>query len=454
MELDLRQLLRIARRRGWIVIVAVVVFAVAGYAYASQQPELYSARAQILMLSMPDTGSRYTGLLASQNLKPSYMLIVKSEPVMQAVIDDLQLPYSVPALQGKITVSDIPETQFLNVNVTDANPEVAANIATSTVQEFVDYIAGQGNEGLGVPAEVANTARVPGAPFEPRPTYTAQIGAIVGLLIGLVIVALLEYFYNAVTPEEDIQEMAGAPLLATVTQMPGLKAGSEQVYMMTHPNSSAAEAVRLLRTNFRFAAASSPIDKLVVSSPGPGEGKSTVAANLGVVMAQGGFTTAIVDADLRKPTQHRIFGVPGDQGVTSMLTDPDTPWQDHAHKVALPGLYLMASGAIPPNPFDLVSSDRFRDRIEEISRDVDLVIIDSPPILSASDSLAMAANADGLLLVAQAHKTRSDVLRHSAQSVHQGKVRLVGVVLNRLKGQRGASYYGEYYAAKTQTTGD
>lgn len=206
----------------------MLICAVAGYAYASQQPEMYSARAQIIMMSMPDTGSRYTGLLASQNLKPSYMLIVKSEPVMQAVIDDLDLPYSVPALQGKVTVSDVPDTQFLNVNVTDRNPQVAANIATSTVQEFVAYIAGQGNEGLGVPADVANTARVPGAPFEPRPVYTAQIGAIVGLLLGLVIVALLEYFYNAVTPEEDVQELAGAPLLATVTQMQGIKPGGGQ----------------------------------------------------------------------------------------------------------------------------------------------------------------------------------------------------------------------------------
>jgi capsular exopolysaccharide synthesis family protein len=448
-ELDLRQLLRIARRRGWIVIVAMVIFAAVGYVYASRQPEMYSARAQIIMMSMPDTGSRYTGLLASQNLKPSYMLIVKSEPVMQAVIDELGLDYSVPALQGKITVGDVPNTQFLNVNVTDRNPEVAARIATATVQEFVNYISNQGDEGLGVPAQVANTARVPGVPFEPRPRYTAQIAAIVGLLVGIVIVALLEYFYNAITPEEDIQEMTSAPLLATVTQLQGIKPGGGQVFMLTQPNSSAAEAMRLLRTNLQFASASREIGKIVISSPGPGEGKSTTAANLAVVVAQGGLTTAIIDADLRKPTLHRIFGVPGDEGVTSMLTNPDTPWTDHAKKVALPGLYLIPSGSIPPNPFDLVSSDRFRDRIEEISRDVDLVIIDSPPILSASDSLAIAAHADGLLLVAQSHKTRTDMLRHAAHSAHQGDVRLVGIVLNRLKGQRGASYYGEYYAAKT-----
>jgi capsular exopolysaccharide synthesis family protein len=406
------------------------------------------------MLSMPDTGSRYTGLLASQNLKPSYMLIVESEPVMQAVIDDLGLQMSVPALQGKVSVSDVRETQFLNVHVTDRNPEQAARIATSVVENFVDYIAGQGNEGLGVPAEVANTARVPGAPFEPRPTYTAQVGAVVGLLFGLMFVALLEYFYNAVSPEDDVQDITGAPLLATVTQMSGLKPGSGQVYTMTQPSSSAAEAMRLLRTNIGFASASSEIDRLVVSSPGPGEGKSTIVANLGVVMAQGGRSTAIIDADLRKPTLHRIFGVPGDQGVTTLLTNPEVPWQEHAAKVALPGLFLIPSGPVPPNPADLVSSERFRQLIANVLQDVDLVIIDSPPILSASDSLAIAAHADGLLLIAQSGRTRSDTLRHAARSINQGGVRLVGVVLNRIKGQRGASYYGEYYASKATTAAD
>ena len=427
----------------------MVIGAIVGYTYASQQTELYSARAQIIMMSMPDTGSRYTGLLASQNLKPSYMLIVKSEPVMQAVIDDLDLPYSVPGLQGKITVSDVPSTQFLNVNVTDTDPEIAASIATSTVQEFVDYIASQGNEGLGVPAEVANTARVPGAPFEPRPMYTAQIGAIVGILLGLLAVALLEYFRNAVTPEHDLEELVDTPVLATVSQMPNIQDGSAQVYTLAQPNSGGSEAIRLLRTNIGFASASGEIRKLVVTSPGPGEGKSTLVANLGVVMAQNGQTTVIIDADLRKPTLHRIFGVPGDSGLTSALTSPDDHWRTHAVRVALPGLYLIPAGPIPPNPAELVGSPRFKHLLDELTDEVDIVIIDSPPVLSATDSLAMGDFSDAILLVAQAHKTRVEAIQHSVKAIRRGNIRLIGVVLNRLKGQRGAYYYGDYYATRS-----
>jgi capsular exopolysaccharide synthesis family protein len=336
------------------------------------------------------------------------------------------------------------------VFVTSGDPEAAARIATSVVQQFVAYIQAQGNEGLGVPAEVANTARVPGGPFEPRPEYTAQVGAIVGLLVGIMIVALLEYFYNAVTPEMDIQELVGAPVLATVTQMSNLRPGGSQVYTLAQPQSSAAEAMRLLRTNIEFASASGEIDKLVITSPRPGEGKSTIAANLGVVMAQAGITTVIIDADLRKPTMHRIFGVPSDRGLTTLLTHPEDPWADHAVKVALPGLILIPSGPLPPNPSDLVSSERFRQLAQRISDDVDLVLIDSPPILSASDALAMAAHTDGLMFVCQSHKTRLDTLIHAAKAANQGGIRVVGVVMNRLKGQKGATYYGDYYAAKSE----
>jgi capsular exopolysaccharide synthesis family protein len=220
---------------------------------------------------------------------------------------------------------------------------------------------------------------------------------------------------------------------------------------MSQPQSSAAEALRLLRTNLDFASASGEIDKLVITSPGPGEGKSTIAANLGVVMAQAGVKTVIIDADLRKPTLNRLFGVPNDRGLTTLLTHPDESWQDYAKKVALPGLFLIPSGPIPPNPSDLVSSDRFKQLLARVQEDVDLVLIDSPPILSASDSLAIATYADGMMLVCRSHHTRIDALRHASHAAHQGGIRLVGVVINRLKGQQGASYYGEYYGSAAAT---
>jgi capsular exopolysaccharide synthesis family protein len=167
------------------------------------------------------------------------------------------------------------------------------------------------------------------------------------------------------------------------------------------------------------------------------------------VIAQSGLKVVVVDADLRKPTQHRIFGVPNDDGLTALLTHPERDWESVAKKVALPGLTLIPSGPIPPNPSDLVGAERFRNLIAEIRERADLVIIDSPPVLSASDALVISRHADGAVMVTRSHKTRKEAVMHAANAIQQGGIRLIGVVLNRQKGQQGASYYGQYYGPET-----
>ncbi len=302
--------------------------------------------------------------------------------------------------------------------------------------------------------EPAGSAVAPSEPFAPQPRRSALLGVFVGLLLGVGLVALLEFLDNTVKPEQNIQELAGAPLLATIPSLGKLKAGGGQVYAMSQPQSGAAEAVRLLRTNLEFASATADIGSITVTSPGAGEGKSTTVANLGVVLAQAGLNTVVIDGDLRKPTQARIFGVPNDTGLTTLLTHPDEDWTEAARKVALPGLRLIPSGPLPPNPSDLVSSTRFEDLLARIAADVDIVIVDSPPVLAASDALAIARHTDGVVVVCHSHQTRTDAVRHATHLIHHGGIRLVGVVLNRQRGQQGASYYGEYYGTAAATTGD
>ena len=300
--------------------------------------------------------------------------------------------------------------------------------------------------------EIVDPATPPETPFSPRPMFAAMLGMALGLLISAAVVALLEYLDNTVKPEDNLEGVVNAPVLATVASLGKLAPGAAQVYTITQPQSSAAEALRLLRTNLEFASTSGPIDTLTVTSPNPSEGKSTITANLGVVMAQAGLTALIIDADLRKPTQHRIFGVDNRAGLTTLLTHPDSDWHAVTERVALPGLMLMPSGPLPPNPADLVTSGRFEQLLERVKQEVDLVIIDSPPVLSASDSLAIAAHTDGLLMVCLSHGTRIDALRHAVHAVRQGGIRVVGLVLNRQRGQRAAYYYGEYYGPVTASS--
>lgn len=448
MEIDIRQLLRIARRRWWVIVLLMAIAGAAAYIGASRQENQFSANTKILVISgKPDSGINFSSLQSSRSLAETYRQLIETGPVMERVVDTLDLPYSASELEEKISTSIVGQTQIVEVTATDHDAEQAALIANTVAEEFRTYITKQVDPRIGAQVEVADPARVPTSPVAPKPKLMLSLGLFLGALVGAGVVALLEFMDNTVKPDVDIAGMASAPVLATVLDLANLSPGGSQVYTMAQPRSSASEAMRLLRTNLEFASASGEIACLSITSQTPGEGKSTVTANLGVVMAQSGLTVAIVDADLRHPTQHRIFGVENAAGVTTLLTNPEKSWESVARKVALPGLFLIPSGPIPPNPSDLLNSDVFKRLLASIRNDVDIVLVDTPPVLMTSDPLIVSSVTDGIMLVCQSHKTRIEAFREAVNSIHQGNIRLVGIVLNRQKRRDAPSYYGEYYGS-------
>jgi capsular exopolysaccharide synthesis family protein len=199
----------------------------------------------------------------------------------------------------------------------------------------------------------------------------------------------------------------------------------------------------MLRANLEFAAAGKPIKALAITSSNPSEGKSTVSANIAVVMAQAGLKTVLIDADLRKPTLHKIFGISNDVGLTRLLTHSEECWHDSATRVAVPNLTLIPSGPVPPNPADLLSIEAFPVLLQAIIAESDIVILDTPPVLAVSDPLVIARHTDAVLLVAKPGHTRRESLRHAAEALRKGNSRLIGVVLNQQRSRDGVGYY--YY---------
>lgn len=293
---------------------------------------------------------------------------------------------------------------------------------------------------------VTSPAVAPSAPFAPQTRRSTMLGAFAGLMIAIAAVALLEYFDNSVRTSIELNQLTGSAHLATIAIAQKVQSGGRQVYVLSEPKSPSAEAIRLLRANLEFAAAARPITSLVVSSAGPGEGKSTLTANLGVVMAQAGFETIIIDADLRKPTQHEIFGIGNDRGLTTLLSHPQLDWQSVAVGVAVPGLALIPSGPVPPNPAELLSLHHLDALLDRVNASADVVLLDTSPVLAVSDPLFVSAKASGVLLVCRAGRTRRDALRRAAASFHQGGIRLVGIVLNQQKARDETAYnYHGYY---------
>ena len=360
---------------------------------------------------------------------------------LEAQIEETQA--SIESLQGRADAS---------------TPAVQAELAALT--ERLNNLQGTYGKLLALAAElrtntamasdrvtVAIPAVAPSAPFAPKKAVNVLLGMIAGGLIGGGAILLLTYLDNTVKPGLDFQRLVNAPLLSTVTRLPKLAPGQSQLFVLENPKGGAAESIRLLRTNIEFASATREIAILGVTSPNPSEGKSTIVANLAVTLAQAGFVTLLIDGDLRRPSQHRIFGCTHERGLSTLLSGPDRPWTWAAQETMLPNLTVIPAGPLPPNPADLLSLERLRELLADMRQTFDVIVIDTPPMLAVSDPLILAAHVDGMVLVALAGKTRIDALRRAAEILQRGAVRLIGVIVNQQAGRDAQGYYYTDYHA-------
>jgi non-specific protein-tyrosine kinase len=210
---------------------------------------------------------------------------------------------------------------------------------------------------------------------------------------------------------------------------------------LNEPRSAAAEAYRTLRTNLMFAGIEKPVNTLIVTSPVPEDGKSTTLANLAVTLAQSGHNTIIVDADLRRPTQHTLWGLPNDQGLSSLMLDPKLIDAPPLQKTRVDHLSILTSGPTPPNPADLLVSNQMETVIASLRSRADYVLFDAPPVLAVTDAPLLASKLDGLLLVIKAGATRRDQAERARDVLTRAHVRIIGVALTNAPKDNTSSGY-------------
>jgi non-specific protein-tyrosine kinase len=280
-------------------------------------------------------------------------------------------------------------------------------------------------------------------PVRPRVLNNTVLAALVGAMLASAVVFVAEYLDDSVKTPNDIASLLGSATLGTIGQI-GNGAGQKKLVALSEPRSPLSEAFRALRTNIHFAGVAESLSAILVTSSGPGEGKSTTSANLALVLAQAGKQVILVDADLRRPTLHRFFDLPNGQGLTTALLDLRSPIDAHLQETEVTGLKVMSSGPIPPNPAELLSSQRQSDLLQELQRQSDIVLIDSPPVLTVADALVLAPQTNGVLLVVEAGRTRKEVLKKAGEALERTDARLLGVVLNQMTARR-SGYYYQYY---------
>ncbi len=218
----------------------------------------------------------------------------------------------------------------------------------------------------------------------------------------------------------------------------------ENLVTILNPNSTISEAYRMIRTNMDFMSLDEPIKSMVITSTVPGEGKTVTGANLAIVNAQAGRRTLIVDADLRKPMVHRAFQLSNVQGLTTTLLK-QTQLNDAIHRTSIENLDVITSGPIPPNPAEVVGSRAMGDLIQQLTSMYDLVIVDSPPVLSVTDAKLLGQLVDGMLFVVSANQVSRVALKKARESLELVGVRVLGAVLNKKKVNKRDGYYYYYY---------
>lgn len=219
--------------------------------------------------------------------------------------------------------------------------------------------------------------------------------------------------------------------------------GTDRLITHHHPKAPVSEAYRLLRTNLQFSGLNGKLRRILITSPGPGDGKSTTLANLAVTLAQAGHRVLIVDADCRKPVQHKVFGLPNQPGLTNLLVEGGDP-AGAIRETQIPGLSLLPCGPVPPNPSELLGTARMGEVLGHLSESYDFVLLDSPPAVTVTDAAVLAPQVDGVVLVLRAGDTRHDMAREARAILEKSNAHLLGAVLNGVR-PTGDDYYYYYY---------
>ncbi len=297
------------------------------------------------------------------------------------------------------------------------------------------------------------TAEADPIPIRPSVPKNTAVGAILGLLLGVVIAVGGVLLDNTVHSQADIEEVLQLPFLGILPSIPeeALENGppnTRDLYISHNPKSSVAECARSIRTNLMFVGTDKSMKRILLTSAGPAEGKSTTSITLGTTMAQADKKVVIIDTDLRRPRLHRTFGVSGEQGLTSVLLETCT-LDEAIRKTDQVGMDVLPCGPLPPNPAELLHTERFVKILEMLGEKYDRILLDSPPINAVTDAVILSQMVDGIILVVKSSKTAKDAVRRASRKLQDVQANVLGVVLNDVDMEEGGYghhyYYNRYY---------
>lgn len=442
-------------RRHWKVIVAATLAAIAVmFVWDLFQPKVYQAQSSGFVTAgqSQNLSEASFGDQLAKSRATSYVDVAQSRAVAERVIDDLNLQTTPAALINQISVDQPTDTVLLRISANSDSPQQAQAIANAWVKALAAQVAqleGTGANSLRI--DTLEPAQLPSSPVSPNTKLDLIIAGIVGLLAGVGLAMLRSQLDGRLRDPNKVREQFGVPVLGSVPQNSQLSKSDRMIPIVVGEGVRTdteglitAEAFLKMRTSLQYMNVDRTLRVIVVSSPNPDDGKSTVAANIAASVALSGEKTLLVDADLRRPSVATGFGLLDGAGLAEVL----------AHRVDLadvlqdapetPNLSILAAGLTPPNPSEMLGSKAMKTLLDDLTQDY-FVVIDAPPLLPVTDAAILGTQVDGVVVVITAGKTLDHQLETALRSLNEVHADVLGVVMNKLTQRDMQSYYGSGY---------
>jgi capsular exopolysaccharide synthesis family protein len=448
--LTIQDFVRVLRTR-WVVICVTVGLAVTGAVVVNVLiTPLYEASTRLFVSTSSggSAGEIYQGTLSSQQRVISYTKLLMGETLAKRTTDKLHLDMSADALLKNVKATSAPDTVLIDVSVLDPSPVQARAIADALSDEFVVMVSELETPPTGDQPDarvvVEQHASLPTTPVIPKTIRNIAIGLALGVMVGIGLAILRDLLDNTIKDRTTLEEITGVGLVGSVPFAKDRQ--TKPAISFDNDNSTIAEAFRKLRTNLQFLAVDNPPRVIVVTSPLPMEGKSVTAINLALALAEAEHNVVLVDGDLRRPRLDKYLELIGSVGLSTVLANRAS-LDEVLQKTRFPGLTVLASGSVPPNPSELLGSMAAKKTLAQLRDRFDYVIVDSSPIIAVTDAAILAADADGVLITARYAKTKREQLAHAVRNLGDVGARLLGAVFTMMPTRGTAPYnytYGGY----------
>ena len=427
-----------------LIIIIVVLLSVVGmlcYNIWVKTP-LYSTSTTVVLVkndssSEDENTINQADIVLNQKLVSTYRQIIKSKLVLNQVIDSLDLDYSYSKLANEVDVKAIEDTEILKITVTDVSAPRAAEIANKIAVVFHKEVIKIYNINN---VSVIDVAEVPFKPSNANLFRDVVLAIMVSFVAVSGIIFVIYYFDDTLRDVETIEKEIELPVIAKVFK----DNNGIELLVNKKPNAATSESIRTLRTNLQFSSVDEELKTLLVTSTLPGEGKSFISANLATSFAEAGKKVLLVDCDLRKGRQHKIFKITNSKkGLSNLLIENIFNYKDYIFSTKIENLSVIPRGSVPPNPSELLNSKKNKELLKQLREKYDLIILDGAPITGLSDSLILSSLVDKTLVVTSINNTpKTDLLSTKKALVGVG-ADIAGCVANNLNAKNKS--YGNYY---------